>query len=132
MKRLSPMKSIRKYCLDCCVGSSKEVRFCVIPACPLFPFRFGKRVKRISPLKMIRKNCLDCGEGTPFDVKNCEITDCYLYQYRFGKNPFTKRKGNISNLIPFARKNSVLSTQETPRTGIGEMVANEFLRKQKA
>lgn len=34
--------AIRKNCLDCSAGSSKEVALCVIPDCPLYPYRFGE------------------------------------------------------------------------------------------
>ena len=37
----SPVKAIRKHCLEC-AGSSKEVTLCPIQECPLYPFRFGK------------------------------------------------------------------------------------------
>ena len=40
---LTPIKSIRKKCLDCCCGSRKEVRLCTIVDCALYPYRFGKR-----------------------------------------------------------------------------------------
>ena len=43
MKRLTPIKAIRKKCLDCCCGQIKEVRECPIEDCPLFPFRMGMR-----------------------------------------------------------------------------------------
>ena len=42
-KDLTPMRAIRAYCLDCGNGSAKEVALCVIPACPLFPYRMGRR-----------------------------------------------------------------------------------------
>ena len=35
-----PLKAIRDKCLDCSCGSRKEVEKCVIPDCPLYPFRF--------------------------------------------------------------------------------------------
>ena len=38
----SPLKAIRRRCLDCC-GSSKEVSLCSIRTCSLHPYRFGKR-----------------------------------------------------------------------------------------
>ena len=38
----SPLKAIRGFCLDCCGGSSAEVRDCSSKSCPLKPFRFGK------------------------------------------------------------------------------------------
>ena len=46
MKELTPLKAIRVKCLDCCVGSSYEVRICHISDCPLHPYRFGKNPKR--------------------------------------------------------------------------------------
>jgi hypothetical protein len=39
---MSPMSAIRAKCLDCCAGSSDEVRKCVAMACPSWPFRTGK------------------------------------------------------------------------------------------
>lgn len=39
---LTPVKSIRKKCLDCSGGSRKEVRECMLTDCPLHPFRMGK------------------------------------------------------------------------------------------
>lgn len=41
----SPIKSIRKYCLECCCYSANEVRLCPTKECPLYPYRFGKRVR---------------------------------------------------------------------------------------
>ena len=42
---LTPMKAIRAKCLDCCAGSSNEVRLCSIETCPLHPYRRGHRPK---------------------------------------------------------------------------------------
>ena len=45
----NPVKAIRKKCLDCCCGSSDEVKSCTITECMLHPFRLGKnpfRAKR--------------------------------------------------------------------------------------
>ncbi len=39
---MTPVKAIRAKCLDCSAGSRAEVRLCVMPDCPLFPFRMGK------------------------------------------------------------------------------------------
>jgi hypothetical protein len=39
----TPMKAIRRKCLDCAGGSSQEVGLCPAHNCSLFPFRFGKR-----------------------------------------------------------------------------------------
>lgn len=41
-EHLTPVKAIRKKCLDCSGDSHKEVRECIISDCPLHPFRMGK------------------------------------------------------------------------------------------
>ena len=42
-KRLTVLRAVRHKCLyDCSNGQRSEVRYCVIPGCPLFPYRFGK------------------------------------------------------------------------------------------
>lgn len=45
-KRISPLKAIRLKCLDCCCGSSNEVKLCTAAQCPLYPFRLGKNPNR--------------------------------------------------------------------------------------
>lgn len=40
-KRISALKAIRLKCLDCCCGSSYEVKLCTAAGCPLYPFREG-------------------------------------------------------------------------------------------
>ncbi len=39
---LSPLKSVRAFCLECVYWSAYEVRHCTSTLCPLRPFRFGK------------------------------------------------------------------------------------------
>jgi len=39
----TPIKAIRKKCLDCCCRQIKEVRLCPIINCPLYPYRMGRR-----------------------------------------------------------------------------------------
>ena len=46
MGKLTPMKAIRKKCLDCCCGSSNEVSLCTVTKCSLYAFRFGKNPNR--------------------------------------------------------------------------------------
>lgn len=38
MAKLTPIKAIRKKCLECCCGQTKEVRKCVIKTCTLYPY----------------------------------------------------------------------------------------------
>ena len=35
IRKLTPLKAIRKKCLDCCAGQEKEVKLCPIEDCPL-------------------------------------------------------------------------------------------------
>lgn len=39
----TPVKAIRKNCLDCCCGSNKEIRECTVIKCAIYPYRFGRR-----------------------------------------------------------------------------------------
>ena len=46
----SPVKAIRKYCIECCRESLDEVRRCPATDCILHPFRFGK-----NPFRAVRE-----------------------------------------------------------------------------
>ena len=39
----TPIKAIRKKCLDCSYWSPKEVRECTVMDCPIYPYRNGRR-----------------------------------------------------------------------------------------
>ena len=45
MKRLTPVKAIRKHCLECAVGC-KNVRTCHEVSCSFHPYRMGKNPSR--------------------------------------------------------------------------------------
>jgi len=45
-KVLPPVKSIRKFCIDCQGGSVKGVRECKSIECELHPYRMGKNPNR--------------------------------------------------------------------------------------
>ena len=45
MKKLTPMKAIRAYCLECSGDSFRNVKLCVMSDCPLYPYRMGRRPK---------------------------------------------------------------------------------------
>lgn len=40
-KRISPLKAIRQFCIDCCGGQASEVKYCNSQLCKLHDFRFG-------------------------------------------------------------------------------------------
>lgn len=58
MKNLTPLKAIRKHCLECCGGSRREVELCTA-------------------------NPKDIAGSEDPEL----YTSCSLYQYRFGTNP---------------------------------------------
>lgn len=92
MKKLKPLKAIRKFCLWCSGEFSPEVRQCLSDDCGFYPFRFNKGRPK---LRVIRKKCIDCSAGFLPDVKNCWDIECSLYPYRMGKNPSLKgKRGN--------------------------------------
>ena len=41
-ERMSPLKALRLRCVDCCAGSTYEVRRCTAVECPSWPFRLGR------------------------------------------------------------------------------------------
>lgn len=59
MEVKTPLKAIRAKCLDCSNGQIVEVRECVIPNCPLWPYRMGMRPKTAEKAAEKRKarNC---------------------------------------------------------------------------
>jgi hypothetical protein len=44
---LNPLKTMRKFCLECMCDSVEEVRRCSAPECFLYPYRFGKDPRKI-------------------------------------------------------------------------------------
>ena len=39
----TPVKAIRKKCIDCCNGQYEEIRNCTVINCALYPYRMGRR-----------------------------------------------------------------------------------------
>jgi len=44
-------RAIRAKCLDCCGGSSGEIRKCVAISCPLWPHRMGTNTLHANSMK---------------------------------------------------------------------------------
>jgi hypothetical protein len=117
---LSPLKAIRKHCVDgCCCGQANEVRLCSATKCALWPYRFGRgpaEKPTLTPLKAIRAKCLDCSAGSLASVRDCWDTECVLYFYREGKNPHLRGKrgkGNGEALRRWREKHRNLKNKET-------------------
>lgn len=81
MAATNPVKAIREKCLDCCCGSTAEVKSCTAANCALFPFRLGKNPYRqrremteeqkhalADRLREARKNPSISGEKTDDEV----------------------------------------------------------------
>ena len=49
----TPIKAIRKKCLDCTCNQHQEIRLCTVIDCPIYPYRMGRRPdgKTINTLK---------------------------------------------------------------------------------
>ena len=41
--KLTPIKAIRKHCLECTAWNLEETRECTAIHCPLYPYRMGRR-----------------------------------------------------------------------------------------
>ena len=61
----TPIKAIRAKCLDCCCGSTKEVRLCPVIECALYPYRFGRRPDKatVDTLKRFYKENVEPADG---------------------------------------------------------------------
>lgn len=44
--KITPLKAIKKHCLECSGYEKKQVRECIIKDCVLFPFRAGSNPNR--------------------------------------------------------------------------------------
>lgn len=88
-KTLTPLKAIRKKCINCQGHEVKEVRFCIHEDCPLHSLRMGHGSR--STLQKIRAFCLWCCDGQRKEVELCPTEDCSLWEYRFGRRPQTRQ-----------------------------------------
>ena len=61
----TPIKAIRKKCLDCTCYQPKEVRLCPVVNCPLYPYRMGTRPSQatIDTLKEFYGENRQLGDG---------------------------------------------------------------------
>ena len=94
IKHLTPLMTVRAYCLQCTGGVSPECCDANDPqyhVCPFYQYRKGKGRPSV---KIFRKFCLNCMGGYSDLVRDCGTTDCLCYPYRMGSNPaMTGKKG---------------------------------------
>jgi hypothetical protein len=93
MKRLTPLKAIRKKCINCSAGEMKTIKKCPFDGikdieCPLYPLRMGRGAR--ATLRRIRAYCLWCCNEQRNEIKLCPSVKCPLWEYRFGKRPKVK------------------------------------------
>lgn len=95
MKKLTPLESIRRFCLQCEGGRAAQVADCLYPACPFYAYRMGEAlpVGKHRPVKAIRTYCVEeCQGGMPGQVEGCQgdkavIGPCPVFPFRMGRNP---------------------------------------------
>lgn len=107
---LTPLRAIRKYCLEC-NHTAKEVRLCTVEGCSLFKNRFGKGRGRY--LKVIRAKCADCAENATV-IRNCPIKGCFLRAFRMGTNPSRKGTGTITRNLQRPARGAARGLEEKP------------------
>lgn len=109
---MTPLRAIRLYCIDCCLGSYAEVRECQAESCPCWPYRHGHNPKKsktgitatyvvdekMTAKKAVFARCLDCSQRRN---SNCHIPDCVLYEVRHPQNPKNRPKTRSGS--PLAR-----------------------------
>lgn len=92
-RRLSPLDSIRHYCLWCCGYSRQEVASCSANTCSLFPYRLGTILPGAprNVVKVIKRKCEDC---LPMGAAECDAFQAYeihppcpIWPFRLGGNP---------------------------------------------
>ena len=114
---MTPMKAIRKFCLDCMGGSARLVRECPSLGCTFFECRFGKKGgKKVKPIKLMRKYCLECVGGSPTEVKRCTMPDCSIYLFRFGKNPNQPKPKQSALFIERRKQNQFSTVKKCPKS----------------
>ena len=111
-KTLSPLKSVRRYCVDnCMAGQPFEVQLCQTEDCLLYGLRFGKNPYKLKVLKNIKERCLDCSGYVHAEVRNCEQVDCELYPFRMGKNPNRTGIGSSAKEMKRVRESKLQSIE---------------------
>lgn len=53
---MTPLKAIRKKCLDCMDNQIKEIKKCTVISCPLYPFRLGHNPNRQKKAEVVESD----------------------------------------------------------------------------
>ncbi len=94
-KKLTPLKAIRKRCIDCAGHELTRVKDCEFINCTLYHLRMGKGSRAC--LRRIRKYCTWCCLDQTHEVRQCPAVECALWVYRFGKRP--QKHASLSEIV---------------------------------
>lgn len=90
-KLLSPLDSVRRYCVAACMGGQRElVAGCVDSECPFYPLRFKAIPEGFTArvVRVVRRFCLRCTVGDREAIRRCTEKDvCPVWPYRVGVSP---------------------------------------------
>lgn len=92
MSNGSARKAVRRFCMACQGGSSRQVAACPDVDCALHPYRFGEENpdEPGRPVRAVRRFCLVCCGNVRAEVRGCAAReDCALWSFRFGCAPET-------------------------------------------
>ena len=67
---MSPLKALRLRCIDCCAGSSLEVRLCTAASCPAWPFRLSRNPWRAPASEERRQQGRELAARRPRGAEN--------------------------------------------------------------
>lgn len=107
IKKMTPGRAIRAFCVNCVGGVVGDVKNCggqgenpLFDYCHFYPYRMGRGRPSV---KIIRKNCLQCMGGSSKLVRECTTTYCNCHPYRMGKNPALAGKGRSAEAMAAIR-----------------------------
>lgn len=80
MKKLTATKAIRAKCIQCCCGSSKEVKNCNATECALWHFRMGHAPKE--PVDATQIYVFADGTGQIYSARSKDDDDFELIEHR--------------------------------------------------
>jgi len=126
MQVFTPLKAIRKNCLDCSGGSAKSVAYCPCDGvhstrCHLWPYRFGFRPENVDPPKFVKPGTLPCPNVNLDDLPVPRVT-------RKSKRSLSpeRRRANVERLRRAQQARSG-SKAERVTTGAGRAPAGEHV-----